>query len=290
MHFSTLMPLRTLIIVCAGLVLIGCITFVSRTASHRGFLYNPLEEAAQFAEISTTSRQTLAASASAGELDLPILVYHIVRPSDTADSRAVRDIALTPEHFDAEMQYLKTAGYTVVRLADLEAYYKQGAPLPLHPIIITFDDGWSDQFVYAFPILKKYNYPATFFIFTNSINRPGFLSLDNLKEMIAAGITIGDHTRSHPYLTKDMDENKLWDEIYDSKLLLEKMLGVPVHEFAYPFGQYTPAILELVVKAGYRSARGDFYSGEQSADRLYELSAMNAPTTIELFKKKFPPQ
>jgi len=215
-------------------------------------------------------------------------VYHVVRPSSPDDSVGIRSLAQTPEAFDEQMAYLKTAGYTVVRFGDLEMHLTTGAPLPPNPVILSFDDGWNSQYTYAFPILKKHNYPATFFLFTNAIGRPSFVSWDNVREFIAAGMTIGDHSRSHPYLTLMTDETALWVEIDGSKKKLERELGITINEFAYPFGQYTPEIVALVQKAGYKSARGDIFTGDQSYTHLYELSAMNAPTTTELFAKKFP--
>ncbi len=247
------------------------------------------KDQASYAEVSTTSEQTLSNIASSTEkIDLPILVYHIVRPSYPDDSEAVRTLALTPEIFDAEMMYLDKTGHHIVSFSDLENYFRSGTLLPDKPVIISFDDGWSDQFKYSFPTLKKYNFKATFFVFTNSIGRHDFLTWEELQEMLDAGMTIGSHSRSHPYLANITDPDTLWDEIYGSKVLLEKHLGIHVNEFAYPFGQYNADTVAMVVKAGYRSGRGDFYSGKQTADRLYELSAMNAPTTMEFFVMRFP--
>ena len=241
------------------------------------------------AELSTTSTQGLPSEASSSHtISLPIVVYHIVRPSYPSDSAKVRALAITPEVFDAQMQYLGTAGYTIINFKDVEDYFQNGTPLPAHPIILSFDDGWSDQFEYAFPILQKYHYAATFFVFTNSIGRPGFLSWDNLQALLASGMTIGSHSVSHPYLTRITDPEKLSNEISGSKSILESKLGITVNEFAYPFGLYDPAIAAMVQKAGYRSARGDYLSGQQSADRIYELSALNAATTMKGFERQFP--
>lgn len=241
----------------------------------------------QYAEVATTSDAAGAPATSAAAVRVPILVYHIVRPSYPDDSPAVRSLALTPETFDAELAYLARAEYHVISFSDLERYFAQHAPLPEKPVIISFDDGWKDQFTYAFPLLVQHNYKATFFVFTNAIGRPGFVSWDDLEEMQDAGMTIGSHSRSHPYLTRAATSS-LESEIRGSKRILEERLGVPVNEFAYPFGQYTQAIVALVKEAGYRSARGDFESGKQAAARLYELSALNAPTTIAAFERKFP--
>lgn len=266
----------------------ACMSFLTQNEFYRG-QQNLSKDQAAYAEIATTSAQTSTPAGTFSEkLDLPILVYHIVRPSYPDDSADVRSIAQTPEIFDAQMRYLKESGYRIVTFADLENYFQSEKSLPRNPIILSFDDGWKDQYTYAFPILKKHGYTATFFVFTNSIDHKSFFSLDELRELVAAGMTIGSHSRTHPYLTQITNQDALWREISDSKHILEKLLGVPITEFAYPFGQYNDAIVAMVKKVGYRSARGDYFTGVQSANRLYELSALNAPTTMELFKKKFP--
>ncbi len=220
---------------------------------------------------------------------VPILVYHIVRPSYPDDSAAVRAIAMTPEIFDAELSHLQNSGYHVIGFHDLELYFASSTPLPTNPIIISLDDGWHDQYEYAFPILKAHRMTATFFIFTNAVGHRGFFSWSELQEVVASGMTIGDHSISHPFLTKITDPKKLWGEIDGSKTLLEQKLNVPITEFAYPFGQYNADIIALVKQAGFLSARGDYWSGAtQSSDHLYELSAINAPTTTAAFAKRFP--
>lgn len=242
----------------------------------------------------TTPAVVLAAAAAsstpAEDLKIPILVYHIVRPSYPTDSKGVKDLAQTPEVFDAQMQHLQDAGYHVITFGALENALKDGAPLPEKPIVLSFDDGWRDQYEYAFPILKKHNLTATFFVFTNPIGRKGFLTWDNLKEMRDAGMTIGSHSLSHPFLVRITDPAQLKKEVEGSKAVLEKELGITVSEFAYPFGQVTPAVEDAVVTAGYKAARGDYVrrNGMQSGSQIYELSALNAPTTEAEFNRKFP--
>lgn len=282
---------RNLIVIALCTVIAGGIILLARPYIDTSESFENLSgnDQALYAEVSTSSVQELPRIASSTEkLKLPILVYHIVRPAYPGDSRAVRTIALTPEIFSAEMAHLAHAGYHIVSFGNLEDYFQSGKPLPSNPIILSFDDGWSDQFKYAFPILKKNRLTATFFVFTNSIGHHGFLSWDKLRTLLDAGMTIGSHTRSHPYLTTIVNTAVLWDEINGSKEMLEKNLNVTIDEFAYPFGTCDAIVVAMVKKAGYRSARGDYWSGEQTADRIYELSAMNAPTTTALFEKKFP--
>ncbi len=274
---------------CCVVLAVSIITLANQQQSRtQPLVPSSSEDQSRYAEVATTSGEMPAAMASSTmSINVPILVYHIVRPAYPDDSRAVRALALTPETFDAQMMYLARAGYHVISFAALEDYFKRHIALPEKPVILSFDDGWKDQFTYAFPLLVKNKYPATFFIFTNSIGRHGFISWEDLQIMQSAGMTIGSHSLSHPYLTR-VATSTLWGEINDSKRILEQHLGVSVNEFAYPFGNYNPAIIAIVKKAGYRSARGDYESGEQSPDRLYQLSALNAPTTTALFEKKFP--
>ena len=294
MHFDRLHALVILVVIIAAL---GGLMVVRYRSDQSLDSYVAASDESIYADVSTSSipedeaseSDAGAASADASatsSIDVPILVYHIVRPSYPSDSVGVKRLAQTPEVFDAEMSYLGSAGYHVIRFSDLENFLKGGAPLPARAVIITFDDGWRDQFEYALPILEKYHYPATFFVFTNAIGRPAFFSWDDLSALIAAGMTIGSHSESHPFLTHITDQSKLWDEIDGSKKLLESKLGITVNEFAYPFGQYDPAIISLIQAAGYISARGDAYSGYQSPGNIYTLSAMNAATTVDAFERQ----
>lgn len=227
--------------------------------------------------------------ATTTETRVTILVYHIVRPSYASDSAAVRALALTPETFDAELKHLQESGYHIVTFADLEASLASSTPLLPKSVVLAFDDGWSDQYTYAFPILKKYHDTATFFVFTNAIGNKDFLTWAQLQDMLSAGMRVGDHSRSHPYLTKIHSERTLWSEIEGSKKLLEQKLGVAIDQFAYPFGLHNPQILALVKEAGFKSARGDSARGDViDSDQLYALPALNAPTTLAAFIRRFP--
>lgn len=278
------MRLRILLLTLSIVALVAAVGWtreVSSMAAH--------QNESAYAELPALATLPGTSATSTVSTSIPILVYHIVRPHYASDSAAVRALALTPEIFDAELTHLSTSGYHAVGFQDLEAYFASSTPLPDKPVVVSFDDGWSDQFKYAFPILQKHHVPATFFVFTNAINHPGFFTWSNLQTMSRVGMTIGDHTRSHPYLIHIKNVQQLWSEIDGSKKILEKNLGIPVTAFAYPFGQYNSAIVGLVQKAGFTSARGDYWSGNtQTPDMLYTLSAMNAPTTTAAFIARLP--
>lgn len=215
---------------------------------------------------------------------VPILVYHSVRPIAETDPAVLKYFSVAPEMFGRQLDYLKTHGYSVISFDELVAYLTRRRPLPPRPVILCFDDGWANQYQYAFPQLKARGQMATFFIFTNSIGAKHYMTLDNLKELAAAGMTIGSHTRSHPRLYQMTDPDKLWDEIAGSKAILEKKLGRPVEYFAYPYGKETEQSVALVKQAGYKAARDGHWGYEQTAGGLYDLRIIYVENGLAQFK------
>lgn len=175
---------------------------------------------------------------------VPILYYHSVMREDGNELR------MPPEQFEAQMAYLKNNGYQSISLEQLyKAFYQEGS-LPAKPFVITFDDGYADNYTTAFPILTKYGFQATVFMVTSYINGQGFMSWDQLKELDASGWEIGGHTVSHPYLTK-MDSLAMLSELKSSKVLLEKELGHPINCFAYPYGDRDGNVIQALKDTGY---------------------------------------
>jgi len=228
-----------------------------------------------------SERQPSFAKPSA--IKVPILVYHHIRQSLRLGSRAERRLTVTPEVFDGQMKYLQENGYHVITFATLVDYLEGASELSDQPVIISFDDGWEDQFVNALPKLEEYHYNATFFVVTNFVDAPGFLSWPQLRRIFAAGMEIGSHTRSHPRLDKINNPGTLWDQIYTSKQVLESKLNAAVDEFAYPFGSYNATSALIVRLAGYRAARACCIGRVQSD--AYALRAVMAPNDLAKFGK-----
>jgi len=216
-------------------------------------------------------------------VEVPILVYHHIRQRVSFSSRTERRLTVTPEVFDQQMKYLQENGYHVITFENFVGYLEGESELPDKPVIISFDDGWEDQFVNALPKLEEYHYNATFFVITNFVDAPGFLSWPQLRRILASGMRIGSHTRSHPRLDKITDPGMLWDQIYASKQTLESQLGAAVEEFAYPFGSYNAAAASMVRSAGYRAARACCIGRVQSD--AYALRAVMAPSDLAKFGK-----
>jgi peptidoglycan/xylan/chitin deacetylase (PgdA/CDA1 family) len=215
-------------------------------------------------------------------VEVPILVYHHIRPSVPSGSRVEQRLTVTVDTFDHQMKYLQENGYHVITFGTLLDHFGEAGELPPKPVIISFDDGWEDQFVYALPMLEKYRYSATFFVVTNFVDSPGFLSWSQLKTILAEGMAIGSHSRSHPHLDKINNPGVLWDQINTSKQILEKQLGAGVEEFAYPYGAYNATAASTVRLAGYKAARACCVGRAQSD--AYALRAVMAPDGLAKFE------
>lgn len=188
---------------------------------------------------------------------IPVLVYHSVRPHIAGESAYQDAYDVSPELLESELVYIAKGGYTTIAFADVEKYWKDGTPLPTKPVILSFDDGWKNEYTYAFPLLKKYHMKATFFIFTNPIDhkKSHWMSWAEVLEMDKAGMEIGGHTRTHPVLTKIVTDKELDKEIAGGKAIIEQRLGHSIFVFAYPFGLKDARVEAAVTRAGFTLAR-----------------------------------
>ncbi|MDQ7095514.1 polysaccharide deacetylase family protein [Desulfosporosinus sp. PR] len=175
---------------------------------------------------------------------VPVLYYHSVMREEN------NEVRMPPEQFEEQMAYLQSQGYHSISLYQLfESLYHEGT-LPAKPFVITFDDGYADNYQTAFPILKKYGFVATIFMVSSFIDGQGFLTWTQLKELSENGWDIEDHTVSHPYLTALSAQN-VFQELATSKGVLEKGLGHSVDFFAYPYGSFNDEIVQAVKQTGY---------------------------------------
>jgi peptidoglycan/xylan/chitin deacetylase (PgdA/CDA1 family) len=204
---------------------------------------------------------------------VPILYYHSVMLENGNDLR------MPPEAFEAQMAYLQDKGFHSVSLEQLyQASYKGGA-LPAKPFVITFDDGYVDNYTTAYPILKKHGFTATVFMVTSYINGAAFMSWPQLKELVANGWEIEGHTTNHPFLTK-IDPSTVFSELRTSKEILEKELGQPVDFLAYPNGDLNAKVVQVVKDTGYlmavTTARGwaDDKTDAYHVHRVYCFASM----------------
>jgi peptidoglycan/xylan/chitin deacetylase (PgdA/CDA1 family) len=180
------------------------------------------------------------------------------------------DTEITPADFEAQMKLLKDSGVTVIGMQDFLAWKRSEKNIPPRCAIITFDDGWKSQYEVGWPILKKYGYPLTLFIYTEGVRGGHFgggeaMTWEQLAEMRDAGVDIEAHSETHQDLRKPYDkiakkrlsppeyEQWLHNEIVGSKELLEQRLGIKVDCFAVPYGFYNQHIKDVCKNAGYEA-------------------------------------
>ena len=179
---------------------------------------------------------------------VPILMYH--RFGGGKSTLFVR-----PENFERQMSYLKNKGYNVVSLDKLVSGIKQGRNFKHNTVVITIDDGYEDNYIQAYPILKKHGFPATIFIITNFIgDKKNFMTWDEVRTMFKNNISFGGHTKNEIYIPAIKEKEVLWDETEGCKRLIETKLGKTVDYFCYPTGGFTEGAKEMIKKAGYKGA------------------------------------
>lgn len=201
---------------------------------------------------STISTSMLTFATSSNSIKVPVLVYHSVRAYVKGESTYQDAYDVTPELLEEHLIYIRDHGYTTISFVDVFESIDHATPLPPKSVILSFDDGWKNEYTHAFPLLKKYHMKGTFFIFTNPIGRKvQWMTWNEIKEMDAAGMEIGGHTRTHPILTKIETDKELDKEIAGSKKTIENHLGHPIYAFAYPFGLENDQVVAAVKRAGY---------------------------------------
>jgi peptidoglycan/xylan/chitin deacetylase (PgdA/CDA1 family) len=232
--------------------------------------------------IETFHQELPAPSPVQGSVKIPIFIYHSVRPHIAGESMMQEAYDISPELLEQQLKYLKDNGYTAITLDQLVTDIEMGTTSNSKPVVLTFDDGWENQYKNAFPLLKKYHMTATFFIYTNPIGTLHYLTWDEIKEMDAAGMTIGDHTLSHPYLKK-LSIDQLTKEVTQSKTIIEKHLGKPVVHFASPFGYSNPNIMAVVKAAGYNTARTTYKGTYHTKEELFKLRGVLVTDSFDYF-------
>lgn len=183
---------------------------------------------------------------------LPILMYHYLS-TPPADADIYRtDLSVPPDLFAAQLDRILADGYTTVDLYALQEYLTRGVPLPEKPVIITFDDGYRDNYENAFPLLRARGMVATFFVVTDFIDeeRPEYLTWDMVREMHAGGMSIESHSRNHASL-KDRDADFLVWQALGSQETITYELGVRPRFVSYPAGEFDQLTIDIFGSAGY---------------------------------------
>ncbi len=197
---------------------------------------------------------------------IPVLNYHQINDS------AHNALTVTTTQFEAQMKYLAKNGYHTITPSELADALENNAALPEKPVLITFDDGYLDNYNNAFPILKRYNMKATIFLITDYVSvYPNYLTWDKALEMQENQIDLESHTLSHVELSKTGSATETLHQLTDSKKAIEWHLKKKVDFLAYPCGSYDDETIALVKDAGYRAAFTVQYGANKPGAQMYAL-------------------
>lgn len=191
-----------------------------------------------------------------GYQEVPILTYH------NFSTRATNKMTVTASEFEAQMRYLKDHDYHVISMKSFFEFLDFKRQIPKKSVLIAIDDGWRSFYTLAYPILKKYGYPATLFIYTGLIDgEKNHLNWAEIKEMSKHQIEMQCHTRSHRYLTKRksgesylMYVNEIENELNHSASIIEAKINKKVDLLAYPYGETNHLVSAYTFKNGFRGA------------------------------------
>jgi len=187
------------------------------------------------------------------EISVPILMYHYIDALPKNYDRVTYNLTVTPTNFRQQMDYLRDNGYHAITFDDLRLYFNGVRPLPSRPVVITIDDGYRDLYTNAFPVLQAHDFTAVAYIVTSFVNRPRYVTSDMIMAMDRAGIEIASHTVDHADIARAAAPSVTY-EVVASKLWLEKLLGHPIIDFAYPSGKFNIVDEQVLERAGYSTA------------------------------------
>ncbi len=188
-------------------------------------------------------------------LKVPILMYHYIsEPPADADVYRV-DLSVTPEMFRQQMAYLHKNGYTPISFYDLTTAIVSYSELPEKPVLLTFDDGYLDNYEVAYPILQEFGFKGTFFIVTEFVDkgREGYMTWAHIEEMARQGQGIESHSRTHPELVGKSRDSLIW-EILGAQETIAAHTGKRPRYFCYPGGYYDEATIQMLQELDYWGA------------------------------------
>lgn len=202
--------------------------------------------------------------------DVKVLMYHHVRDAKSAKDRNQTGLNVTPEFFEKHMQYLKDKGYNVIGMDTLINFLDTGAKLPSKPVVITFDDGYEDNYLSMYPILRKFGFKATIFTITGLVENPDYLKWSQIDDMKNSGlVTFANHTWSHHPSSGTKQKQEL--EIGTAnKQLAEKGLN-SIKAFAYPYGNSSKNAKEVLQSVGYKIAFTTKHGTKMCSSNRFDL-------------------
>lgn len=204
-------------------------------------------------------------------MSVPVIVYHQITVTKSKDTLCDEGIPAT--RFESQMRYLYEHEFETTTPDVIAESMKGLCQVNKKRVVITFDDGYLDNYEYAFPVLQKYRYSATIFLVSDCVGGKRnwghsspvpLMDWCHIREMSRYGICFQSHTCTHPDLTT-LNHERVSGELSNSRKKIEDALGLSVRHLAYPFGAHNPKVMHLVEDAGYSSA---FTFGRQGGSRF----------------------
>jgi len=209
--------------------------------------------------------------------EVPVLCYHHIRPARPGESATMKNYSVSPASFAEQMKALHDSGYQAILPDQLYNYLLHNGPLPEKPVMLTFDDTDEEQYSIGATEMNKYGFKGVYFIMTVSINRPRYMSKEQIKNLSDSGHEIAGHTWDHHMVTKYTGED--WDtQLLKPRRQLEEITGKKIRYFAYPFGLWNRAAITEIASRDYKLAF-ILSSKKDSTQPLYTVRRMLVPGT-----------
>ncbi|MBI1991661.1 MAG: polysaccharide deacetylase family protein [Candidatus Omnitrophica bacterium] len=179
---------------------------------------------------------------------IPILGYHRV-----GDLKGDHVPTVSRAAFERQLTWLARRRFRIISLEEVASRLDESRSMPRRCAVLTFDDGYEETCTVAWPLLKRFGFPAAVFVTPAEVGLPGFATWEQVARMARDGMTIGSHTMHHSYLPL-VSEERLMEELVESKRLIEQRIGRAVDFLSYPVGGFTPQAQAVIQQAGYRAA------------------------------------
>ena len=288
-----------------ALLLVGCNSSTNPTSSKsiivsddsQSKLQKPVDKSSNTPRLSPTFKNPVVRTfkpIDGMSKKIPILMYHLLLKKEE-NTFTNNGIVLNLENFQQQMDYLHNNKYTTINLAELEQWLLGNIELPKNSVCITFDDGYLSSYIYAYPILKKYNFKAAQFLITSYVKDKS-VKFNPQKQQYLSWQDIIKTTDVFEYSNHTHNLHKLEGE---KGYLITKPLDIVKkdstknmeltgsHYFSYPYGHYNDDVLKLLHKAGIRMAVTVKHGSVKKGDSLLKLKryGIYPVTTMDTFKQ-----
>jgi peptidoglycan/xylan/chitin deacetylase (PgdA/CDA1 family) len=223
--------------------------------------------------------------------EVPVLCYHRIRKILSSDGKNMKTYSVSPTAFAEQMKALRDKGYQTILPDQLYRYLVHGTALPEKPVLITFDDTREEQYRIGATEMKKQGFKGVFFIMTVSLNKPGYMTKEQIKNLSNDGNTVAAHTWDHHMVTKYTGDD--WNtQLLKPKKKLEDITGKSVHYFAYPFGLWNKEAVSKLKNNGYQlafilSTKSDPINPLFTIRRMIVAGGWSAPKMLKQMEATF---